>query len=74
MDLINLLKQEKTAGKVGKLAFPLIRMDLVILDALGKASERTQRGRLREFGNHDRATPDVALEPSNRLTNLLGHE
>lgn len=34
-DLVNLLEQEKTAGKAGKLAFGLMRMDLVILDELG---------------------------------------
>lgn len=35
VDLVNLLEQEKTAGKAGKLAFSLLRMDLVILDELG---------------------------------------
>jgi DNA replication protein DnaC len=35
VDLVNLLEQEKAAGKAGKLAFALIRMDLVILDELG---------------------------------------
>jgi DNA replication protein DnaC len=35
VDLVNLLEQEKTAGKAGKLAFALMRMDLVILDELG---------------------------------------
>ena len=35
MDLVNLLEQEKAAGKAGRLAFALMRMDLVILDELG---------------------------------------
>jgi DNA replication protein DnaC len=35
VDLVNLLEQEKAAGKQGKLAFSLLRMDLVILDELG---------------------------------------
>lgn len=35
VDLVNLLEQEKAAGKAGKLAFQLMRMDLVILDELG---------------------------------------
>lgn len=35
IDLVNLLEQEKAAGKAGKLAFALLRMDLVILDELG---------------------------------------
>jgi DNA replication protein DnaC len=35
VDLVNLLEQEKAAGKAGRLAFALIRMDLVILDELG---------------------------------------
>jgi DNA replication protein DnaC len=35
VDLVNLLEQEKAAGKAGKLAFNLMRMDLVILDELG---------------------------------------
>jgi DNA replication protein DnaC len=35
VDLVNLLEQEKAAGKAGKLAFTLMRMDLVILDELG---------------------------------------
>jgi DNA replication protein DnaC len=35
VDLVNLLEQEKAAGKVGRLAFALMRMDLVILDELG---------------------------------------
>ncbi len=35
VDLVNLLEQEKVAGKAGKLAFSLLRMDLVILDELG---------------------------------------
>jgi DNA replication protein DnaC len=35
VDLVNLLEQEKSAGKAGKLAFGLMRMDLVILDELG---------------------------------------
>ena len=34
-DLVNLLEQEKAAGRAGKLAFALMRMDLVILDELG---------------------------------------
>jgi DNA replication protein DnaC len=35
VDLVNLLEQEKAAGKSGKLAFALMRVDLVILDELG---------------------------------------
>ena len=35
VDLVNLLEQEKAAGKAGKLAFALLRVDLVILDELG---------------------------------------
>lgn len=35
VDLVNLLEQEKAAGKAGKIAFALMRMDLVILDELG---------------------------------------
>jgi DNA replication protein DnaC len=35
LDLVNLLEQEKAADKAGKLAFALMRMDLVILDELG---------------------------------------
>jgi DNA replication protein DnaC len=35
VDLVNALEQEKAAGKAGRLAFALIRMDLVILDELG---------------------------------------
>jgi DNA replication protein DnaC len=35
VDLVNLLEQEKVSGKAGKLAFSLLRMDLVILDELG---------------------------------------
>jgi DNA replication protein DnaC len=35
VDLANTLEQEKAAGKAGKLAFALMRMDLVILDELG---------------------------------------
>lgn len=31
VDLVNLLEQEKAAGKAGKIAFALMRMDLVIL-------------------------------------------
>jgi DNA replication protein DnaC len=38
VDLVNLLEQEKAAGKAGKLAFGLMRMDLVILDELGYAA------------------------------------
>jgi DNA replication protein DnaC len=34
VDLVNLLEQ-KAAGKAGRLAFSLLRMDLVILDELG---------------------------------------
>ena len=35
VDLVNLLEQEKAAGKAGRLAFALMRMDLIILDELG---------------------------------------
>ena len=35
VDLVNLLEQEKASGKAGKLAFSLLRMDLVILNELG---------------------------------------
>ena len=35
VDLVNLLEQETTAGKAGRIAFSLLRMDLVILDELG---------------------------------------
>src|SRR5512132_356830 len=35
VDLVNLLEQEKAAGRAGRLAFALMRMDLVILDELG---------------------------------------
>ena len=35
VDLVNLLEQEKAASKAGRLAFSLLRMDLVILDELG---------------------------------------
>ena len=35
VDLVNLLEQEKAAGKAGRLGFALMRMDLVILDELG---------------------------------------
>lgn len=35
VDLVNLLEQEKAAGKAGRLAFALMRMDMVILDELG---------------------------------------
>lgn len=35
VDLVNLLEQEKADGRAGKLAFSLMRMDLVILDELG---------------------------------------
>ncbi len=35
IDLVNLLEQEKAAGKAGRLAFSLLRMDLIILDELG---------------------------------------
>jgi len=34
-DLVNMLEQEKAAGKAGKLAFALMRLDLIILDELG---------------------------------------
>jgi DNA replication protein DnaC len=34
-DLVNLLEREKAEGRAGKLAFALMRMDLVILDELG---------------------------------------
>lgn len=35
VDLVNALEQEKAAGKAGKLAMSLMRVDLVILDELG---------------------------------------
>ena len=35
VDLVNLLEQESAAGKAGRIAFSLLRMDLVILDELG---------------------------------------
>lgn len=35
VNLVNLLEQVKAAGKAGRLAFSLLRMDLVILDELG---------------------------------------
>jgi len=35
VDLVNLLEQEKAAGKAGRLALSLLRVDLVILDELG---------------------------------------
>jgi DNA replication protein DnaC len=35
VDLVNALEQEKAAGKAGKLALSLLRVDLVILDELG---------------------------------------
>ena len=35
VDLVNLLEQEKAASRAGRLAFSLLRMDLVILDELG---------------------------------------
>ena len=35
VDLANALEQEKAAGKAGKLAYSLMRVDLVILDELG---------------------------------------
>jgi DNA replication protein DnaC len=35
VDLVNLLEQDKAAGRAGRLAFALMRMDLVILDELG---------------------------------------
>lgn len=34
-DLVNTLEQEKAAGRAGRLAFSLLRMDLIILDELG---------------------------------------
>jgi DNA replication protein DnaC len=35
IDLVNMLEQEKAAGKQGRLVMSLIHMDLVILDELG---------------------------------------
>jgi DNA replication protein DnaC len=35
VDLVNALEQEKVAGKAGRIALGLLRMDLVILDELG---------------------------------------
>jgi DNA replication protein DnaC len=35
IELVNTLEQEKAAGKQGRLAYGLMRMDLVILDELG---------------------------------------
>jgi len=35
VDLVNVLEQEKAAGKAGKLALSLMKVDLVILDELG---------------------------------------
>ena len=35
VDLVNALEQEKAAGKAGRIALGLLRMDLVILDELG---------------------------------------
>jgi DNA replication protein DnaC len=35
VDWVNLLEHEKSLGKAGRLAFSLLRMDLVILDELG---------------------------------------
>ncbi|EQD31928.1 transposase, partial [mine drainage metagenome] len=35
IELVNTLEQEKAAGKQGRLAYALMRMDLVILDELG---------------------------------------
>jgi len=35
VDLVNQLEQEKLAGRVGKLAASLVRLDLVVLDELG---------------------------------------
>ena len=35
VDLVNALEQEKAAGKAGRIAMSLLRMDLVILDELG---------------------------------------
>jgi hypothetical protein len=35
VDLVNALEQEKAAGKAGRIALELLRMDLVILDELG---------------------------------------
>jgi len=34
-DLVNILEQEKSVGRAGKLAFQLMRADLVVLDELG---------------------------------------
>ena len=35
VDLVNLLEQEKAAGKSGRIAYSLMHMDMVILDELG---------------------------------------
>jgi DNA replication protein DnaC len=35
VDLVNLLEREKAEGKAGRLAYALMRMDLIILDELG---------------------------------------
>ena len=35
VDLVNVLEQEKAQGKQGRIAYSLMRMDLVILDELG---------------------------------------
>ena len=35
VDLVNVLEQEKAAGKAGKLALSLMKVDLIILDELG---------------------------------------
>ena len=35
VDLVNALEQEKAAGKVGRIAYTLMHMDMVILDELG---------------------------------------
>jgi len=46
IELVNALEQEKAAGKAGKLAFALMRMDLVILDELGYLPFSTSGGAL----------------------------
>ena len=40
VDLVNALEQEKAQGKAGRIALSLMRMDLVILDEIGRASCR----------------------------------
>ena len=44
VDLVNLLEQEKVAGKARKLAFALIRVDLVILDLCVVVGDLESRG------------------------------